>query len=314
MIDERECENESFDEACSLRGTFFRWLTGLFFRLFRKSLMRKGRKYSEISRSGWKAPKGFTLEKFNINGVYAEMLVPDNAADGKVILQLHGGAYITGFNNLYRRNACLYSKMAGNVRVMSVDYRLAPENPYPAALEDTLASYRLLLEQGYSPDKIIFVGDSAGGGLSLAAAMALRDGGKPVPVALVLMSPWADLAAEGKSHKEKYEIDPMFGRKTRGGGISALAYTTRENLKGPYVSPAYGSFDGMPPMLIHVGEYEVLLSDSETVADKARAAGIPVEFKMWRGMFHVFQMYYGFIPEAYRSIKMICRFIKEAFK
>ena len=299
--------------SASVRGILIRCMTSFLFRIFGKSLTKLGRKYSDRNRTGWKAPRGFTLDKTDINGVYAEMLIPDHTVPDRVILQLHGGAYVFGMNNLYRRNACRYSKMAGNVRVLTIDYRLAPENPFPAALDDSLAAYRWLLDKGYSPEKIIFVGDSAGGGLSLAAAMALRDRGEPVPGALVLLSPWTDLASEGKSHTEKYDVDPMFGRKSGGGSLSVLDYTTRDNLKNPYVSPAYGDFPGMPPMMIHVGDHEVLLSDSETVAEKARAAGIPVEFKIWKGMFHVFQMYYGLIPEANRSVSMICHYMKEKF-
>lgn len=297
--------------ACSLRGALCCGAIGIMSRLFNKMIKAQVGKYAD--RGKWRVPKGFTLEKIDLGAAHAEMLVPDGAAEGRVILLLHGGAYVFGLNNLYRRSARILSRLCGNVRVLFPDYRLAPQNPFPAALEDALSAYRWILDNGYSPENVIFIGDSAGGGLALAASMALRDRGEALPGALVLLSPWTDLAAEGKSHIEKLDVDPLFGRRAKGGIVSVVAYTTLDNLKNPYVSPAYGNFEGLPPMLIHAGEREVLLSDSETVAEKAKAAGVPVDFHVFGGMFHVFQMLYGVIPEAKRSVDMICSFMKSHF-
>ena len=305
--------NHAAIEKTSFRGVLFRHITALIFRFFGKFLMELGKKNARLTRLIRRAPRGFSLDSFEINGFYCEMLIPDRAVEGKVILLLHGGAYIMGYISPYRYNACRCAKKSGNVRVLSIDYRLAPEHPFPAALEDGISAFKWLLEKGYPPDQIIIMGDSAGGGLALAVSMALRDRGEAIPGALVLMSPWTDLPGEGSSHKEKYDVDPMFGKKAGGGSIASLLYTNDKNLKNPYVSPAYGNFKGLPPMLIHVGEYEVLLSDSISVADNATKEGIPVEFKIWKGMFHVFQMYYLLIPEAKQSVDRICRYMKEQF-
>lgn len=180
------------------------------------------------------------------------------------MLQLHGGGYIAKIRNAYRDFAVRYSKI-DQYRVLSVDYRVAPQHTYPAAFQDALEAYRWLLYSGFSGDRIILAGDSAGGGLVLALAMYLRDQSMPLPKKLVMMSPWTDLTASGPSYQENYENDPLFGN-TRESMIYNGEYAGKQDPKLPYISPLFGDFHGLPPMLFQVGSLEMLLSDSVLAA------------------------------------------------
>jgi len=193
-------------------------------------------------------------------------------------------------------------------RVLAINYRLAPEHRFPAPLEDALAAYRWLLDQGLKPECIAFAGDSAGGNLALACLLSLRERGLPLPAAGVLMSPWTDLAATGASYTSRSDVDPIHQRPM----IVALA----KNYLGedgdpcnPLVSPLYADLTGMPPLLIQVGDRETVLDDSTMFADKARAAGIDVELQVWDGMIHVFQMFGEELAEARQAIDSIAKFL-----
>lgn len=216
----------------------------------------------------------------------AERLLTENR---EVVLQLHGGGYVGKIKNAYRDFAVLYAKMPGERAVLSVDYRVAPEDPYPAALEDACAAYQWLLEMGCKGDQIIVAGDSAGGGLALALCLYLKDKGEALPKKLVLMSPWTDLAATGDSYETNFEKDPLFGNTTDS-MIYSNAYYGENDPKLPYISPLYGDYEGLPPMLFQVGGAEMLLSDSARAAKKAKAAGCEVQLTIYDGMFHVFQL------------------------
>ena len=216
----------------------------------------------------------------------AERLLTENR---EVVLQLHGGGYIGKMKNAYRDFAVLYARMPGERAVLSVDYRVAPEDPYPAALEDAYAAYQWLLEMGCRGSQIIVAGDSAGGGLALALCLYLKDKGEPLPKKLVLMSPWTDLAATGDSYETNFEKDPLFGNTTDS-MIYSNAYYGENDPKTPYISPLYGNYEGFPPMLFQVGGAEMLLSDSARAAKKAKAAGCEVQLTIYDEMFHVFQL------------------------
>ena len=181
---------------------------------------------------------------------------------------------------------------------------MAPEHPYPCALEDAVAAYEWLLQQGYEGRQIILAGDSAGGGLSMALTMYLRDHKYPMPAGVIAMSPWTDLTSRGESYQTNYEKDPLFG-KTRDSLIYNRDYVGMEDATCPYISPLYGEFDHFPPMLLQVGSYEMLLSDSTDVAKKARQQGVKVRITIYEGMFHVFQMALGHLPESVRAWKEI---------
>lgn len=235
----------------------------------------------------------------------AERLLTENR---EVVLQLHGGGYIGKMKNAYRDFAVLYARMPGERAVLSVDYRVAPEDPYPAALEDAYAAYQWLLEMGCRGSQIIVVGDSAGGGLALALCLYLKDKGEPLPKKLVLMSPWTDLAATGDSYETNFEKDPLFGNTTDS-MIYSNAYYGENDPKTPYISPLYGNYEGFPPMLFQVGGAEMLLSDSARAAKKAKAAGCEVQLTIYDEMFHVFQLGMKKMKESREAWKEIEEFL-----
>lgn len=253
-------------------------------------------------------PPGYTYKKFMTGSVPAELLQKDGTQNSKLVFQLHGGAYMIGLSDTYRHNALKLSRISGGAAVFSIDYRTSPENVYPSALDDTVAGWEWLTANGWNAEDIILVGDSAGGNLALALTQKLRDQNRALPCAIICMSPWCDMAGEGASFTYNLYRDPMFGRKKGAAGGSylddpafILAYAGKADLHDPYLSPVYGSFLGFPPMLIQVGTYEVLESDSLTVAQKARQAGVNVTLTRYPGMFHMFQLYGDIIPASKKA-------------
>lgn len=301
----------------SRRGIWMRELIATVIRTAGNDLVAVGKKRSRKSLVDRRSPQGYQLEKVNLpDHASAEYLIPLKGTRQDIaILQLHGGAYTIGYLPIFRRRAARLSRLGGLVPVLSLDYRIAPENPYPAALDDAVHAIEWLgQEKGITPESVIVVGESAGAGLGLALAMRLRDEGAGHLKALVLMSPWTDLTCQGASYRERYQLDPVFGRKMPPPDDAdrlsrSEAYANGHDPRDPYISPAFGDFSAMPPMLIHVGEYEMLLDDAAVVAEKARAAGVPVEFKVWPGMFHAFQLADALIPEARLSMQEIGAFI-----
>ena len=233
----------------------------------------------------------------------------------KVVLQLHGGGYIGPLRNAYRRFSIVYSKCGGGCHVLTIDYRVAPEHPYPAALEDAMVAYHWLLrEKSFKPEDIVIAGDSAGGGLALGLCHFLKDHNFPLPAGIIVMSPWTDLALTGESYEENFEKDPLFGR-TRDSMIYNCTYVTKEEDRmNPYVSPLYGDFTGFPPILFQVGDQEMLLSDTLLTAKKAREAGVKVKTSVYEGMFHVFQMGLHMIPESKAAWDEVCKFLNKMWK
>ena len=256
-----------------------------------------------------KLPKGCKVEQIEIEGIYAEWISNNQSVEGKVILYLHGGGYLYCSADTHRTLAANIMMDSG-VKVLLPEYRLAPEHPFPAAIEDTLTVYRWLLKQGYDSSNIIFAGDSAGGGLSVAATHVLRDQYEPLPAALVCLSPWVDLTSSGKSYRENSKKDPYLRsdlvRKT------AQQYAGEESLDNHLISPVFADLSGFPPMFIQTGSIEILLSDAQMLTDKARQAGVKVHFKVWKGMWHVWQISAG-LPEAKKAVKEIGNFIKKTF-
>ena len=256
----------------------------------------------------WRCPAEYIYELVKTEQFVMEYLKPKQAVTGRVILQLHGGGYIGPMKNIYRRFAVKYSQISFGADVLTPDYRVAPEHPYPAALEDAVASYQWLLDKGYYGEQIIVAGDSAGGGLAMALCMYLKDHKMPMPGGIVAMSPWTDLTASGESYETNYEKDPLFGN-TRESLIYVNDYAGDHDKMDCYISPLFGDFRGFPPMLIQVGSLEMLLSDSVSVAAKAREQGIRVRLSIYEGMFHVFQMAYLNIPESKKAWAEVGKFI-----
>jgi acetyl esterase/lipase len=198
---------------------------------------------------------------------------------------------------------------AGRARVLNVDYRLAPEHPHPAAVDDAVAAYRWLLATGVDAGQVVIGGDSAGGGLVVAALVALRDGGDPLPAGGFCLSPWVDLECAGETFDTKADVDPMCSRE----GLSemAAAYAGGHDLRSPLVSPVHADLTGLPPLLIHVGTAETLLDDSVRLAERARAAGVEVHLEAWDDLVHVFQAFAPMVPEAVEAIDGIGAFVRD---
>jgi monoterpene epsilon-lactone hydrolase len=228
---------------------------------------------------------------------------------GKAVLFLHGGCYVFGSAATYRELIGRLS-LATGMWVLAPDYRLAPEHPFPAALDDALATYRWLLSTGTKPGSVVIAGDSAGGGLALATLVALRDAGDPLPAAAVLLSPATDLTCSGDSYASRAESDPLF---TREQVVTLVAnYLASADPASPLASPMYADLAGLPPLLVHVGSDEVLLDDSTRLAERATAAGVNVDLKVWDGMWHEFQRFAGRgVVEAQESIDLIGAFVKK---
>lgn len=249
----------------------------------------------------WKVPECFNFTHIDMDNFTMKFLSSkENPRYDRVILQLHGGGYMGAIRNAYYVFAGLYNEVSHGCSVLTPDYRVAPEHPYPAALEDAVASYQWLLERGWSGEQIVIAGDSAGGGLAMALTMYIRDHDMPLPGGIVAMSPWTDLTASGESYKTNYENDPLFG-KTKDSLIYVNDYAGEHDPMDYYISPLFGDFRYFPPMLIQVGSIEMLLSDSVDAAAKARHQGVKVRLSVYEGMFHVFQMGYLNIPESKKA-------------
>ena len=257
----------------------------------------------------WKCPECFTMQTIEMEHFTMELLESkENANRDKIILQLHGGGYVGAMRNAYRMFAGLYNEVSHGMSVLTPDYRVAPEHPYPAALEDTIAAYHWLLEQGYPAEKIVVAGDSAGGGLALALCLWLKNHKEPLPSGVIAMSPWTDLTISGESVETNFEKDPLFG-KTRDSMLYNKDYLGDNDPTNEYISPLFGDYEGFPPLLIQVGSYEMLLSDSTRVAKKAKEAGGKVKLSIYEGMFHVFQMAMLLMPESKKAWAEIKRFL-----
>jgi monoterpene epsilon-lactone hydrolase len=245
-------------------------------------------------------------EKVEAGGVPAEWIVAPGAAADRVILYLHGGGYVMGSVNTHRAMIGRISR-AAKAKALALDYRLAPEHPFPAAVDDATAAYRWLLAQGYKPAKIAISGDSAGGGLTLATLLALRDSKTPLPACAVPISAWADMEGTGASMKTRASKDPMVGSASL--RDMARKYAGDGDPKNPLLSPIYGDYTGIPPMLIQVGDAEVLLDDSTRVAEKAKAAGVKADLEVWPEMVHVWHVYAKLLPEGQQAIDRIGQYV-----
>ncbi len=250
-------------------------------------------------------PRGATSQLAEADGVSVEWIVPPNVGSASVILYLHGGGWVLGWYQSHRwmlAHLC----QAATSRALAVDYRLAPEAPFPAALEDCLAAYRWLLKNGTPAGQIVIAGDSAGGNLTLATMMALRDAGEPLPAGAVCISPMTDLACTGESFNTRK--DALLNSKQA--RDFARLYVAEQDPHLPLISPHFGDLSRLPPLLIHAGADEILLSDAQRLADRARAAGVDVRLDIWPHMWHVWHVYTPFMPEAQQAVAAIGGFVQ----
>ncbi|HEY6394506.1 MAG TPA: alpha/beta hydrolase [Candidatus Binataceae bacterium] len=247
-------------------------------------------------------------EPVQAGGVKAEWVSTPNADAGRSILYLHGGGYVIGSINTHRSLAARLSRVA-KARVLLIDYRLAPEHPHPAAVDDSLAAYRWMLSTGLKPARIAVAGDSAGGGLALATLVAIRDAKLPAPAAGACLSPWVDLEGIGESMTTKAKADPMVQKE----GLlqMAVAYLGGKNPRTPLAAPLYADLTGLPPLLIQVGTAETLLDDASRIAERARKAGVTVTYEPWENMIHVWQIFAPMLDEGQQAIDRIGEFIQK---
>jgi acetyl esterase/lipase len=253
-------------------------------------------------------PRVVRRESAPIEHIPAEWFIPPHPAG--TMLYLHGGGYHFGSIRLYRELAARLAVACG-ARVLLPEYRLAPEHPFPAAVDDALLVYRRLLEEGHAPERIVVAGDSAGGGLSLALALALKAAGEPLPAALVCLSPWTDLTCAGETMTTCADLDAMLPADVV--RHYAVSYAAGCDVRDPLISPLYGDLSGLPPLLVQVGTDEVLLSDSLRLAERARAAGTSVQLDVWPEMWHVWHLFATAVPEARQAIDAIGRFVAAAW-
>lgn len=291
---------------------FLRWLLSCAIRLFLKPILsrwvpiRMQRAWVAAILVSSRPPRNTRFETIEMNGVKALRVSPATPGS-RVMLYLHSGGYCIGAHHTHRGIAGHIARAADAVAYV-LDYRLAPEHPHPAALEDSLAAYRWLLAQGTNPSLVFVAGDSAGGGLTLATAVAIREAGLPLPAALVLMSAWADLSLSGESMTTHARRDPMLSR--------AVTARWSRLYRGPYpadhppCSPLFADLSGLPPMLIQTGSEEVLLSDSLRIAKRAQAARIHVQLRVYEKMWHDFQLHAGLLQEADDAVAEIGEFVK----
>ncbi len=247
-------------------------------------------------------------ERVGAGGVPAEWIAAPGAAEDRVLLYLHGGGYMVGSMRTYRVMLSRMSRASG-ARVLGIEYRLAPENPFPAPVEDATAAYRWLLSNGVNPARIVIAGDSAGGGLTVATLVALRYFGEPMPAAGICISPWVDLELTGESMTTKAEADPLVQRELV--DFMANMYLGNRDRRTPLASPLYADLHGSPPLLIHVGTSETLLDDSTRLTERAKAAGVDVSLEVWDDMVHDWHLFAPVLPEGQQAIERIGEFIRE---
>ncbi len=250
-------------------------------------------------------------EEIRLGAVSGLLLAAEGARDDRLILYLHGGGYCLG-SSLAHRDFGWRLSAAAQARVLLPDYRLAPEHPFPAAVMDVTAVYRYLLQNGFQPNQIAFGGDSAGGGLVIAAMIALRDDGIALPKTAVLISPWTDLAGTGRSLTEKNDQDPLLSPAQLDRFVKA--YLGNTDPRSPLASPLYADLFGLPPLLIQVGTAEILLDDAVRLAERAKTAGVDATLDVWDDMFHVWHGFAAIIPEAQAALDKTGAFMRKQFE
>ncbi len=265
--------------------------------------------YRQVCESGaakMRIPQEITVEPVSIAGIKAEWIKPGEQTSDGVVLFFHGGGYVSGSCSDHRGHVAKVVQGSG-VKALLFEYRLAPEHPFPAGLDDALAVYRGLLEVGTLPEQMVFIGDSAGGGLCLAALLAIRDSGLPLPAAAIAVSPWTDLILTGESHRTRAKVclsPPGMSE------VCSKYYCGDHDPTEPWISPLYGDLHGLPPLLIMVGDDETLRDDSVRFAEKAMAADVDVTLRVEQGQVHCYPFLAPLFPEATTGMAEICNFVQ----
>lgn len=263
--------------------------------------------FIKIMARTYKPQPGIKCEAGELGGVAGEWSRHADYSGQRTLLYLHGGGYILGCAQAYRDLAGRLA-LAAQAKVFAADYRLAPEHLFPAALEDALACYRALIADGVPAESIVIAGDSAGGGLTLATLIALREAGDTLPAAAVCLSPWSDLTASGETMTSNAKADPMLTPAAL--DYMAGNYVGDTDRSDPRLSPCLADLGGLPPLLVHVGSSEILLDDSRRVAQKITSTGGQVTLDIWPGMPHVWHLFAGLIPEGRQAIVKLGEFVE----
>ena len=248
-----------------------------------------------------------TVAPAKVAEVPVEWITAPNASEDAVLLFLHGGGYVIGSPDSHRHLVANLSEETG-LQGLLVDYRLAPEDPFPAAVEDAISVYAALLTHGFEAEEIGVAGDSAGGGLVIAMMLAIRDANLPLPAAGICLSPWNDLTGTAKSLETNASVDPTVTKESL--DFFAGEYLGEEDAQNPYASPLFGDFTGLPPLLIQVGSVEVLLDDAVMLAERAKEAGVSVTLEVWDEMIHVWHRYYPVLQEAREANARIGEYVR----
>jgi epsilon-lactone hydrolase len=271
-----------------------------------KSLLASRERFDQFGKR-YRVLEGTSVEPVDIDSLYSEWIIPPDAMPQRTILYLHGGGYEVGSCASHRALVSYIAK-ACQAQTLLPDYRLAPEHPFPAALDDAITVYHWLLSREHTPENLVIMGDSAGGGLALATLLSLRDHGTPLPAATVLLAPWTDLALTGESMKTCAHTELVL----RVGIIEGMAskYCGNHDPRQPLISPLYADLHGLPPMLIQVGDCEILLNDSTRLAERAQATGVAATIKVWPGMWHLFHWaVLNDLSESKQAIAEIAAFV-----
>jgi monoterpene epsilon-lactone hydrolase len=277
----------------------------------RSTPLQVQRAYLERQGRRARVPGEVQVQTTAIGPTYAEWLRPREAPPRAALLYLHGGGYTMGSCNTHRALVARIAT-AAKTPALLINYRLAPEHPFPAALIDARNAYSWLLERGLAADRIAVIGDSAGAGLALALAVGLRDHAQPLPGAVICMSPWLDLTVSGESMKTCARDDPLISWESS--VLNARRYVGDHHPGEPLISPLFANPAGLGPTYIQVGQHEVLRSDSERFVRAARQAGVEVRLEIWPGMWHVWQAWAPWVPEANRAIRLIGGFVREKLR
>ncbi|MBN2154842.1 MAG: alpha/beta hydrolase [Candidatus Lokiarchaeota archaeon] len=254
-------------------------------------------------------PSNVNFQRETIGSILVEWILPKKADETGLILYFHGGGYVFGSLDARWKTPTRLSTIIKK-KILSVNYSHAPEHPYPAALEDAVFVYNYLLDQmDIDPKTIIIAGSSAGGGLALALLLKLRDEDKNLPAGTILFSPWTDLTFTGPSLFSNKQSDPDIREQDL--RLLAAAYYANHSPQDPYISPLYGNFRGLPPLLLDAGELEILLDDSARLVENAQKAGVNIQFKKWKDMIHVFHNLYEYIPESDQAFQRVVEFLSK---
>ena len=249
-----------------------------------------------------------SVRQVDAGGVPSELVSAEGASSDTVTLYLHGGGYVIGSPRTHREFARRLSA-ASQAQVLVIDYRLAPEDPFPAPVEDAVSAYRWLLDEGYAPEKLSIAGDSAGGGLTAATLVSIRDQGLPLPACGACLSPWVDMEGLGDSMTTRADRDPMVQKE----GLVAMAgvYLADADPRSPLAAPMYADLSGLPPLLIQVGGSETLFDDAIRLDEKARAAGVETTFEEWEDMIHVWHIFAPMLDEGQEAIQRMAEFMRD---